>query len=389
MNNRIAVLATIALLVATVPAFSASGTAAGACAAAKNKAAFQQAAAKGKCWQAALKSGTNVDSICLDKADLKFDSAIAKADGKGGCVNINDASAIGGAVTSCINDVLALTPASAACTIPMACPFGVQCPTQNDNSVLSTFGLRVSHLALTLPTVLATGPVGNTISNGVTPDQPTCNLNGSATFNWLMQVDTSGGNLTVGGAKPVLDPTMGYSFVNETVQSHSVAPVTGTLGLGMNQTFSSQVGSVTIPVYLDAMGAGVLLLPMRGLQVTGQISPDQDCIGGYDVSSLDPAAGCQPDPMHPGWIDGGTVLAAINLEDADAIVVAPLSESLCVLLSGDAATYGDGASPTHCKRSGGSIVFTGDYCSTTMMPGGCADSMEFYGSYASAGVKIN
>ncbi len=45
-----------------------------------------------------------------------------------------------------------------------------------------------------------------------TADNTACNLDGSGTFSWLLQFDTTAGTLKTGGARPVAEPTTGYSF---------------------------------------------------------------------------------------------------------------------------------------------------------------------------------
>jgi hypothetical protein len=100
---------------------------------------------------------------------------------------------------------------------------------------------------------------------------------------------------------------------------------------------------------------------------------------------------CQPDSTHPQFITAGKLDGYMTLEDADTIVVSAISQTLCVLLSGNASMYGMtmGAN-TVCKRdAGGKIVYQGSWCSTTNMAGGCADSEELSANYAASSVKIN
>ena len=143
-----------------------------------------------------------------------------------------------------------------------------------------------------------------------------------------------------------------------------------------------------IPVYLDAGATSGFALPLHALALSGQLSGDQNCVGSYNATGLVPPD-CSPDTSHPAFLNAGTVHAYIALEDADFAIISALNQSLCVLLSGNPGLYGDGGSPNKCKRSSGAIVFTGDYCSSTGMPGGCADSMEFSGTFAASSVTIN
>ena len=92
------------------------------CAIAKNKAASKKIAAKLKCWQKAYAGAPTADPSCLSAAEEKFTLAIASAEKKGGCVVTGDASAIEGAVDSCVTSVVTLTPATTTMTLPdIAC----------------------------------------------------------------------------------------------------------------------------------------------------------------------------------------------------------------------------------------------------------------------------
>lgn len=70
-----------------------------------------------------------------------------------------------------------------------------------------------------------------------------------------------------------------------------------------------------------------------------------------------------------------------------------LNQTLCVLLSGDAAQYGEknAQGVTVCKRDAANvIVFEGDWCGAGDQPasGGCADTVKALASFAAQGVKI-
>jgi hypothetical protein len=60
------------------------------CAVAKVKAAGKKFDSKLKCIEKALSTGAAVDSNCLTAADVKFNSAISKAEMKGGCAFTGD-----------------------------------------------------------------------------------------------------------------------------------------------------------------------------------------------------------------------------------------------------------------------------------------------------------
>src|SRR5262249_14011206 len=100
------------LLVVSAGVIHAGATPAEKCAVAKNKAAVKKVAAKAKCWQKAFASGASTaDSTCLNNAEMKFSTAIAKAEAKGGCAILitDDASAIESAADTCVNSIVAHT----------------------------------------------------------------------------------------------------------------------------------------------------------------------------------------------------------------------------------------------------------------------------------------
>jgi hypothetical protein len=141
------------------------------------------------------------------------------------------------------------------------------------------------------------------------------------------------------------------------------------------------------------MASQVLPLPIRQARfVNITASGNHDCIGEYNAAGLDPASGCVADAQHPGYFPDAQVAGFINLEQADTIPITKLGETLCVLLSGDATAYGNGASPiSRCKRVNGQIVFPGDWCTATNQAASaqCKDAVYFAGAFAASGVIIN
>lgn len=256
-----------------------------------------------------------------------------------------------------------------------------------------TFGLRIAHIALTAPKALTQGIVKSVFDGSTAPNQPACNLMGSATFNWLLRFDTAAGTLTTGAAKPVSSPGASYAFIHETLDlagsAFPVAPVVLSAPLDATCDISSSAGDVLLPFFQDAAATTFTLFPLRALRFFDtHVTPDHDCIGAYDAAHLSPADACLPDDQHPAFVDGGSFAAFISLEDADAVFVPPLSQSLCVLLSGDASTYGTNGK---CKRDANNvIVLQGDWCSATNQAAtaGCADALRFAGSFAASGVAI-
>jgi hypothetical protein len=261
-----------------------------------------------------------------------------------------------------------------------------------DNSAATTFGLRMGQLTVTKPDVLSKGVVANIVANGVTMNLDQCNLAGGGTFSWLAQFNTTTGKLLTGGGKPAADPIAGYCFVDEMVNGFPIAPVEVDSAL-MDRKFSAKVGDITVPIYLDAMASGVVLLPLKQGVLSGELSADNNCVGKYNADTLDPGNNCLAEPPDKlAFTNGGTLEGYITLEAADAVIVDSLSQSLCVLLSGDAAMYGDGGSPAKCKRDAMmKIVYPGDWCDATnaaadMM---CADSAKLGAEFAASAVKIN
>lgn len=262
----------------------------------------------------------------------------------------------------------------------------------------STFALRLAHVELSRPKSFTSGIVKSVFQSSTAPDLKACDVNGTATFNWLLRFDAAAGTLTVGAGLPLLDPTAAYKFIDGPFQlggaAFNIAPVTLTAPLGPTCSLDTLGGDVLLPFFGDAAGNTFTILPLRSLRFFDtQVTPDHDCIGVYNAIGLDPANGCAPDDQHPQFIDGGHFDSFMSLETADTILVPPLGQTLCVLLTGDAATYGDGGQPQKCKRNGpgNPIVFQGDWCSSSNQAAtaGCADAAQFAGAFAASGTKIN
>ena len=256
------------------------------------------------------------------------------------------------------------------------------------------FGLRIAHITLSAPKALTKGIVKSVFEGAVSPKQPDCGLQTGGTFNWLMRFDTQTGTLTTGAARPLTAPAQPYAFVNETLTldgvSFPVAPVTVSASLDASCNVASSAGNVILPFYENEQAQSFTLFPLRSLSFFDtRLTPDHDCIGSYNAAGLDPANGCTPDEVTPQFLDAGSFAAFISLEEADTVQIPLLSQSLCVLLSGDPGSYGDAGK---CLRDAGNeIVWKGDWCSTTNQPAtpGCADAMRFAGSFAASGVGIN
>ena len=272
------------------------------------------------------------------------------------------------------------------------------CVATADASAAPSFGLRVAHLTLTAPKVFAQGAVKSIFDGSTAESLGQCNLQGSGMFNWLLRFDTEAGTLTTGAARPVSDPFSGYTFMDETITlgatSFAIAPVTLSAPVDAACGLTSTAGDVRLPFFGNLSGTMLTILPLRSLRFFNtHLTPDHNCIGAFNAFGLSPANGCAPDATHPAFLDGGQLEAFISLEDADAVLVPPLGESLCLLLTGDSAKYGSGGGGgANCKRgAGNAIVFQGDWCSATNQPaaGGCADAVSFAATFAASGTKIN
>jgi hypothetical protein len=270
-----------------------------------------------------------------------------------------------------------------------------------DNSGKTKLGLRMAELDVTSPKALTSGIVKTTVAGNVTPNNKACNLDGAATFSWLLQFDTAAGTLKTGGAKPVTDATKGYSFDDEMItqgaKTFHVQPITLMAKPDAMGAFSITAGQdLIVPIFLNDTGTSVVLLPLHQARlVSGTLSSNNNCIGTYNAVGLDPANSCQPDDTHPQFTDAGKLDGYITLEEADTVIVSAISQSLCVLLSGNASMYGmtpAGTTNAVCKRDAGNkILYQGGWCAGTnaAAAAGCADAEQLTGNFAANSVLIN
>lgn len=282
---------------------------------------------------------------------------------------------------------------------PSTCPEAASpCLALAPAPVAGPVTLRVSQLEILRPTGLYGAGVNDFFFAGVTLDLPRCKLAGLGTFSWLFQIDTTQGLLRAGGAKPVSDASLGYAFVDETIDAGNgplhIAPVELPLTFaGASETFSAKGDApLYLPFYFDADATQVVVLPLRALHVSGTLSSDHRCIGAYAPESLELSNDCLGDRDHHGYVNGGTIEAYLLLEEADTLIAGPFGQSLCVLLTGDAEQWGDGKTPVaHCARDEkGKILFPGDWCSTTNAAkgNGCSDALQLLASFAAGAVKL-
>jgi len=118
LSGRLVALVTMLFLSAVL--VRASATPAEKCAAAKNKAAAKKASSTLKCYQKAITTATPVSSTCLTAAEMKFNTAITKAETASGCAITGDGSTLEALVNKQTSDMATFTPAA----LPMCCSDG-------------------------------------------------------------------------------------------------------------------------------------------------------------------------------------------------------------------------------------------------------------------------
>jgi hypothetical protein len=304
---------------------------------------------------------------------------------------------VGGAATTSSNSASSSSGSGGGFTCNAPCCPAASCTAADkeciglvDNKGKPSFGLRMAQLDITKPDALTSGIVAQIVGGAVIANNVACNLNGTATFNWLLQVDTAAQTIKTGGAKPVADMTKGYDFVNEPVAGIPVAPITFNAKIEASGAFTITTGQdLVVPIYLDKDAKSVVVLPLKQAKFdSGTISASQNCIGHYNAEGLKPEDSCiGPDE----FVTAASLSGMITLEDADTVTVTSLNQSLCVLLSGSASTYGEKntAGVTVCKRNAdGKIIFEGDSCYDVTTPG-CKDSVALTASFAASSVLIN
>jgi hypothetical protein len=260
-----------------------------------------------------------------------------------------------------------------------------------DNGRKTTLDFRLRKLHITAPPRLATEFIQTAVIDQGINLKNLCGEGGDGSFNWLLRFDTAKGELTMGGAPNSSNPfNMGYCFARETVNGLTVSPVTTGLTMAGGTWSSQSIPTINVPIYDPANGGVPILLPLRGARLREMtISADGNCIGAYNplgVSS--PMMGTttcldRAFDLCQRWQTAGSLGGYITLEEAEQIYLRQQSETLCALL-----TVGIGS--TNCpKDASGHVTATGDYCSTTQTPGGCADSYWLAATFAASAVVID
>lgn len=276
-----------------------------------------------------------------------------------------------------------------ACCLSASCKAAdSECVGLVDNKGQTKFGLRMSELAVEKPAALSTGIVATIVGGAVALASPECNLSGSGTFSWLLEFDTATSKLKTGGAKPVADPTTGFSFVDEMLGGKQVSPITFDTKPDASGNFAVTTGQdLVVPIFLDAAATQYVLLPLKKARIAmGTLSASQNCIGHYNAEGLDPLNACLPDDANKAFVTGATLDGLITLEDADTVVISSLNETLCVLLANNMGVAGPNGYKV-CERDGSNkITFQGDACEAG---GACGDSVSLAAKFAASSVKIN
>jgi hypothetical protein len=255
--------------------------------------------------------------------------------------------------------------------------------------------LRIRKLHITAPPALVNPQFlqRSIIDQGVNL-KSYCGEGGDGSFSWLVHFDVANKQVTTGGAPPTSDPfNVGYCFVNEHIGDLDVRPVTVSVTQGGDGTWTSvMIPKLYVPIYVHGLASDVVVLPLTDATVERvTLSPDGDCIGSYNpIGVASPQGGVCADNDPSGcvrWRTAGALGGFITLEEADKVYIQDLSKSLCVLLTRGAAVDPTGQ---YCGRdASGKLMVTGDFCSSTDAPGGCADSAWLAATFAASGVKIN
>ncbi len=271
---------------------------------------------------------------------------------------------------------------------------GNECLAKADNTG-SKYQLRVSQLQVASPVTLAAPFMQDSIiTRKINFAQPACNQQGEGNFNILFEFDTTAQTLTAGASAPqslIGAPTKGTCFAKFTDQTSGidVAPVTVPYTLS-GDTYSASLDNWVLPIYIQSTLTSYALLPLHKITVTATLSSNHDCVGKYNADQLDPSSLCATE--FP-WTNGGSFDAYITVAEADTVDVADLGESLCVLMSGDPATWKGTDAKHTCKGSDqykntGKLP-TGDWCSTSNSATGCTDSWHLVTKFAASAIKID
>lgn len=285
-------------------------------------------------------------------------------------------------------------PAAAdpACVIAAKCGDPKTCLPLADNATNpnKTLDFRLRRLYVTAPGAL-TQPViqSQIVASGVNLNAPECAESGKGSFNWLLRVDKNAKTLQTGGAPASSDPFgTGYCFFQQNVNGLTVGPITAKLDFKSDTEFSSQpVDQLNVPIFIDPSKLdSVVILPIKKAVIKNvTLSANGNCIGAFNQPAVETKDCTDHDPDSCSrWFTAGDIGGFMTLEDADAVKVDLLHESLCVLL-----TKSTPDANGKCSRTNGKLDLKGDYCSTSQTAGDCQDSFWLSATFAAAAIKIN
>ncbi len=296
-------------------------------------------------------------------------------------------------------------PTDSSCYLPNKA--GSECLALYDNGVGDRGTYRMSQLQVQKPPLLA-GPFLQdvVVSKAITLNMPQCYQLGYGRFSWLFDVDWAAGKAKTGGGHVTQTPQDGYCWINETVAGFPAAPMTVDLVVGQDgdyRTFNTKtsIPILNVPIFLDDAESSAILMPLHEVDLLdGRVAPDNDCIGSWDGDGLSYDNNCLPiraNGQTMPWLNGAKLTGYITAEEADAVWIPEMSQSLCVALSGDANTYGEPDAVrggNKCKRDANNRILAtdkADWCSSTNAA--CsppdADSFRLEGMFAASAVKIN
>lgn len=274
------------------------------------------------------------------------------------------------------------------CSLGAACKaVDKECVGLTDNAGKTKFGLRMAQLDVTKPTVLSTGAVAGIVSGAVKATDAACNLTGLGTFSWLLEFDTTAGTLKTGGAKPVTDPSAGYSFVDEMLDGVQVSPIVFDAKPDAAGAFAAAAPKdIIVPIFLDAAATNFVLLPLKQAKFSmGTLSASQNCVGKYNAENLDPENACDSDDKAKSFITAAKLDGMITLEDADKVEVSSVQATLCVLLANNMGVDGPAGYKVCARDANMKITYQGDACSTGT---GCGDAVSLAADFAASSVVI-
>jgi hypothetical protein len=297
---------------------------------------------------------------------------------------------------ACDNTNESCTPASPACpTSPCLDTQPQSCLALTQNAPGKPSDLRIRKLNITAPPALIATPFlqRGIIDQGVNLKN-LCGEGGDGSFSWLVHFDTIAKQVTTGGAPPTDDPLhVGYCFVNEQINGLNVKPVTVGVTRGADGSWTSDlIAKLYVPIYVHGSATNVVILPLTNAKVQGvRLSTDGNCIGSYNPVGADSLLGTSCPDRDPSdclrWRTAGALGGFITLIEADGVFIQDLQKSLCVLLTRGVSIDAAGQ---HCgKDANGKITATGDFCSQTGTPGGCADSSWLAATFAASAAIIN